>query len=125
MNTSKSSHHLLHSLRPGDIVWVDIADPDSHGSRTKIGTRPCVVLSDGHFHVNFGLATIVPITRQNHYPLSNIPIAAGKVTGFAEPHQIKAVDLISRGFNIDGSVSEDELADIVSVVHAFTNPLDL
>lgn len=111
-------------LEQGDVLWTIFGERDSKDTRTKIGNRPCVVISNSLMHKNFGLAIVVPITRQNHHPKANVEITSIEdLEGYAEPYQVKTLDLRKRGYNYIGKVSNYELGEILGKYRALTQPV--
>lgn len=108
----------MSSFRYGDVVWLDFAPSAGH-EQTK--RRPAVVVSNDGYNAFGDLLMVVPITSAGSYPLhvdvGKVPLeGGGSVNGWAEPEQLKSLDLAARDAVKVGSLEEKRLAAVTDMV---------
>lgn len=82
-------------LEQGDIILIDLNPTQGHEQK---GKRPCIVLTQNHFYLNYMLG-IAPITTKNkpfplHIPLPHHLVTKGEI--LLEHHRM--IDIEKRGF---------------------------
>lgn len=103
--------------RQGDVIEVSF-DPSRGHEPQK--TRPGLVVSTDGFNLRSSLTMVAPITSvDNHYPL-HVPIRdeGCGVRGFVCLEQMRALDLLARSARRVGSLQEEDMSEMLSVVGA-------
>lgn len=107
-------------FRYGDVVYADL-DPSVGHEQSK--RRPLIVVSNDVFNTRCSLTMVIPITSvDNGYPLHvDVGRVPGEndepaVWGYAEAEQLKSLDLRSRNAVRVGTINEEKMAPILSVV---------
>lgn len=101
----------------GDIIVVSFDTSRGHEPQK---TRPALVVSTDGFNLMSSLTMVAPITsRNNRYPL-HVPITdeGCGAQGCVCVEQMRALDLNNRRCHKLGSLSEDDMAEVLSVVGA-------
>lgn len=114
----------FYQLNQGDIVWTVFGERGSKDTKTKLGNRPCMIVSNYKMHRHFHMAMVVPITTKNHRPKANVEIkSVDGITGYAEPYQLKTIDLKSRGYKYAGHASNEEIGELLGKLNALITPV--
>ena len=74
----------------GDVVWIDV---DPQVGHEQAGRRPALVLSEGFYNRQSGLAVFCPITNQvKGYPFEVLIPVGLAVKGVVLVDQVKSLD---------------------------------
>ena len=98
----------------GEIVWINFNPQTGH---EQAGHRPAVVLSPSTYNAKTGLMLCCPMTSQIKGYSFEV-IISGSVTSAVLADQVKSVDWRKRRARRKGEVSQVELAEIRSKLHA-------
>ncbi len=108
------------AFRCGDVVWADL-DPSAGHEQNK--RRPLIVVSNDKFNARCSLTMAVPITSTDsgyplHIPVGTVPTEGGTdaIEGFAEVEQLKSLDLRARNAVLVGSIDENGMDKILSML---------
>ena len=84
--------------------------------KEKKGSRPVVIISNNLTHKHFGMAIVVPVTNQNFRPRANVDITSLTdlgINGYAEPYQVRTLDLKARKYKYIGKISDIDKLDVL------------
>lgn len=108
------------AYRCGDVVWADLDPALGHEQRKR---RPLIVVSNDKFNARCSLTMTIPITSADtgyplHLDVGAVPTEDGStaVRGFAEVEQLKSLDLSSRNAVKVGSINEEGMDRVLSLV---------
>lgn len=108
-------------MKRGDIVWVDLPQPQTQG-REQFGRRPAIVVQDDQQFKNTPTVVLVPITSQKdalRFPatLLIMPTAQNglQVESVALIHQVRAIDR-KRVRDVAGSLEAKSLVDVDAIL---------
>ena len=123
-NSSNTQRKKFNELEQGDVVWTMFGEIDPRATRAKAGYRPCIIVSNNLIQKKLPLALAVPITHSQYHKKMSIPISSlEEVDGYAEPYQIKAIDLMKRKYKYVGKISDEELGKILGIINFLIKPL--
>lgn len=122
-NTQQNKKFL--ELKQGDMVWTMLDDNYHRPLKEKKGSRPVVIISNHLTHKHFGMAIVVPVTNQNFRPRANVAITSLTdlgINGYAEPYQVRTLDLKARKYKYIGKISDIELGEILGKLDVLISP---
>jgi mRNA interferase MazF len=102
--------------KQGDIIAITF---DPQAGHEQKGRRPALVVSKDLFNRSTGLAIVCPITNAERGFPFHVPVPEdSSLTGFIMVEQIKSVDFRSRRAKRVECVSDELLADVLSILDA-------
>ena len=101
--------------RRGDVVWTNFSP---QAGREQAGRRPAIVLSAQSYNRRSGLAVVCPITSQAKGHPFELALDEGlSVSGVVLCDHIRSVDWRAQGMEFACSVSRQNLADVLALIH--------
>ena len=103
-------------VKQGDIIKVNLNPTQGH---EQSGFRPVLVISNNAYHRYAKMAIVCPITNtDNKFPLHVALDKRAKTTGVILCEHIRTLDVEARGYNVVEKVSDETLANVLSIVKA-------
>ena len=110
----------------GDVVVADL-DPSKGHEQTK--RRPLIVVSNDDFNRNCNLTVVIAISHgrsdfELHVPFEPVPKVdssgkrSGRIDGYAQIEQIRALDLTVRNATVIGRIKESDMDRITGLLLA-------
>ena len=98
-------------LDRGDIIWVDFNPTRGH---EQSGVRPAVVVSPVRYNSLSTMVLACPITTRHKGYFFEVEITGLPEKSFVLTDQIRSIDIKERIQKHRGSVSPDEMLDIIA-----------
>ena len=106
----------------GDVVLADL-DPSKGHEQAK--RRPLIVVSNDDFNRNCSLTVVIAISHgrsdyELHVPFEPVPSVdrSGRIDGYAQIEQIRALDLTVRNATVIGRIKESDMDRITGLLLA-------
>ena len=102
------------NLKQGDLIWINFNPSRGHEQK---GKRPAIIISAEDFNTRSTVVYVCPISNTaKQYPYHVKLPKVAEISGSVLCQHMKSMDLSERGFEYIGSVSEDFMNNLLSVI---------